>query len=193
MQPDDDNCYCDLASLYALDILDADERRLVEAELAQFPELREELAALESTTAALAYGAPPVDLAPDVKDRLFQRLDLDPPAPIPALPQSLTVRSQDLVWQPHPTPGVAIAILHRDPVKREVSGMLRAEAGVCYPMHRHAAVEELFMLEGDLTVEGAVYGAGDYIRSEPESAHSPTTEGGCMFFFRTSMDDEYFI
>jgi len=46
------------------------------------------------------------------------------------------------------------------------------------------------MLEGDLSIDGQIYGKGDYIRSLPGSIHHPHTVGGCMFFFRTSLDDE---
>ncbi|MGI0484227.1 cupin domain-containing protein [Pantanalinema rosaneae CENA516] len=84
-----------------------------------------------------------------------------------------------------------MAIVHRDEVKRELAGFLRAEPGVRYPFHRHAAIEEIFMLEGDLVVGDEVYGAGDYIRSHPGSSHAPYTNGGCRFFFHTSIDDEY--
>jgi anti-sigma factor ChrR (cupin superfamily) len=84
-----------------------------------------------------------------------------------------------------------IAIVHRDEIKRELVGFLQAEAGVRYPCHRHAAMEEIFMLEGDLVIGDEVYGAGDYILSHPGSSHTPYTQGGCRFFFHTSMDDEY--
>jgi anti-sigma factor ChrR (cupin superfamily) len=192
MMHSDESCYCDLAALYALDVLDEQERQLVEAELARFPELAEELSALESSAAALSYSAPPAEMPANLKDRLFQRLELGTP-PETVIPSSaFAVKAQDLNWRPHPTPGVEIAILHRDFAKRQRVGMLRAAPGVRYPVHRHAGVEELFMLEGDLNVDGVVYGAGDYIRSNPGSVHAPTTEGGCRFLFHASMDDDYF-
>jgi hypothetical protein len=34
------------------------------------------------------------------------------------------------------------------------------EAGAHYPSHHHAAIEELFMLSGDLHVESQIIGAG---------------------------------
>ena len=58
-------------------------------------------------------------------------------------------------------------------------------------MRQNAATEEIFMIEGDLAIGNEVYGAGDYIRSQPVSSHAPYTNGGCQFFFHTSMDDEY--
>lgn len=104
----------------------------------------------------------------------------------------LTVRFKDLAWQPYRVPGVMVAILHLDLAKQEAAALLRAEPGVQYPIHRHAVDEEIYMLEGDLIIDGKVYGAGDYIRSKPTSTHAPSTAGGCMFFVRTSLHDEYF-
>jgi len=103
----------------------------------------------------------------------------------------IVVRQQDLVWEPHKVPGVTVAPLHVDLVKQEVVALLRAEAGVHYPLHRHAIAEEIYMLEGDLIIDGESYGAGDYIRSKPGSTHHPSTVGGCMFLVRTSLSDEY--
>jgi ChrR Cupin-like domain len=167
--------------------------------LIECPDLAEELAAYQSAATAIPYSVPVLPLAADLKDRLFNRLGLETSwseaeskitperEPVPYL----TIRAQDLDWQPQTIPGVMIAIVHRDEIKRELVGFLRAEPGVHYPFHRHAAIEEIFMLEGDLVIGDEVYGTGDYIRSNPGSSHSPYTNGGCRFFFHTSLDDEY--
>lgn len=194
------DCFCELVPLYALDLLPESERAWVEQEVAQCPELAEELAEYQLAVTAVAYDVPDLPMATGLKNQLFDRLGLDAPPPSP-LPETISpnliatgysaIRSQDLNWQPHPTPGVSVAIVHRDEVTRELVGFLKAEPGVCYPFHRHAAIEEIFMMEGDLVVGDQVYGAGDYIRSLPGSSHAPYTDGGCRFFFHTSMDDEY--
>jgi ChrR Cupin-like domain len=189
-------CFCELAPLYALDLLSESEQYWVEQQLAEFPELGQELADYQSAVTAIPYSTPKIPMAGDLKNRLFERLELDnlPTIPVstPVAPCSFfTVRSQDLNWQLHDVPGVSVAILRTDEIKREIVGVLRADPGVHYPMHRHAAIEEIYMLSGDLVVGDQVYGAGDYIRSEPGSVHGPYSNGGCMFFFRTSMDDEY--
>ena len=184
-------CFCDLAPLYALDLLNEAERNWIEQQLIECPELAEELAEYQVAVTAIPYSVPPASMSVDLKDRLFAQLELEPPEPTPAPSPHFAVRSQDLNWQPHPTPGVMIAIVHTDEVKREIVGFLKADPGVRYPFHRHAAIEEIFMLEGDLRIGDEVYGAGDYIRSAPGSAHAPSTQGGCRFFFHTSMDDDY--
>ena len=191
--------FCELAALYTLDILDTDDRRLIEEHIAQFPEDETELAKFYDSVAALSYSAPDLPMAADLKERLFERIARESSAgnhtPVASASIStnlpiLTVRAADVHWKPHPVPGVTIALLYKDTVRREIVCLLRAEPGVQYPAHRHAGTEEIFMLEGDLVIDGAVYGKGDYIRSSPGTIHRPHTPSGCMFFIRTSLDDE---
>jgi hypothetical protein len=187
-------CFCELAPLYYLDLLSEEEKIWVEQQASNDPDLAEELAIYQSAVTTIPYSAPNLPMAENLKERLFERLELDaPPIMSPEItPQSyLSMRSHELNWQPHPTPGVTIAIVYTDEVKREIVGFLKAEPGVDYPFHRHAAREEILMLEGDLIIGDEVYGAGDYIRSNPGSSHAPHTNKGCQFFFRNSMDDEY--
>jgi quercetin dioxygenase-like cupin family protein len=193
------HCFCELAPLYVLDLLSEPERLFVEQQLAECPELADELAEYAAAATAIPYSTPVLPMAEDLKDRLFAHLALEPLESMPSLTSNshnilspyLAVRSPDLEWQPHSVPGVEIAIVHTDLAKREIVGLFRAAPGMYYPVHRHAAVEEIYMLTGDLVIEDEVYGAGDYIRSPPGSVHGTHTIGGCMFFFRTSMDDEY--
>ncbi|GAB4179760.1 MAG: cupin domain-containing protein [Coleofasciculaceae cyanobacterium] len=191
--------FCELAALYALDVLDEQERQLVEDYIAQFPEHQNELDGFGDAVTAMGYGVPEVMLPANLKERLFERIadeasepniDVRPIPPIAADLPLFTVRAADLKWEPHRVPGVTVAKLYEDPVKRELVCLLRAEPGVYYPAHRHATAEEIFMLEGDLAIDEQVYGKGDYIRSAPGSIHSPYTPNGCMFFIRTSLDNE---
>lgn len=192
-------CFCELVPLFVLNLLSKSEHLWVEQQLAENPELNEELADYETAAAAITYSTPVVSMAADLKDRLFARLELEPLESQPkqntvsenTLPSIMGVRMQDIQWRPHRVPGSEIAILHTDLIKREVVGLFRGVPGMRYLLHRHAATEEMYMLEGDLVVGNEVYGAFDYIRSESGSTHAPYTISGCMFFFRTSMDDEY--
>lgn len=192
--------FCELAALYALDILDEKERRLVEDYIAQFPECELELEEFRNSVTAIPYSAPEVPMAADLKGRLFERIaedatvqnnhrSVERPMIASDLP-FFTVRAADIHWQPHRIPGVTIAKLYEDPVRREIVCLLRAEPGVRYPRHRHALAEEILMLEGDLVINEEVYGKGDYIRSAPGTIHGPHTLTGCMFFIRTSLDNE---
>jgi hypothetical protein len=192
-------CFCELAPLYVLGLVSEPERDWVEQQLAECPELNEELAQYELALAAIPYTAPVMPVAVDLKDRLFARLKLEPQVSQPqdtptidTMPSAfLTVRSQDIQWQPHSVAGVEIAIFYTNLIKREIVGLFRAEPGMVYPLHRHGGIEEIYMLSGDLVIEDEVYSPGDYIHSQPGSVHGPHTITGCTFFFRTSMDDEF--
>lgn len=74
----EDRCFCELAPLYALNLLDDEERRWVEAQALENPELAAELAEHQATVNALPYAAPVVPMAEDLKARLFQRLVTEP-------------------------------------------------------------------------------------------------------------------
>jgi quercetin dioxygenase-like cupin family protein len=195
-------CFCNLAPLYVLDLLSKPERDWVEQQIIEDPALAEELSQYEMAATALPYSISPMAIADNLKERLFEQLELPPldtrteaskKTSVPQNPGSFwTVRAQEIEWQPHTVPGVKISILYTDQVARRISGLFKAEPGMQYPPHRHADVEEIYMLSGDLIIGEQVYGAGDYIRSHPGSIHNPHTQTGCMFFFHTSIDDDYF-
>jgi hypothetical protein len=204
MATPDHYCFCELAPLYALDMVTSEERLWVEQQLQDCPELEAEILGYQIAAAAIPYSAPPEPLSDNLKAQLWERLDLsesepdlpldlpEPEVEIPStVPAFLTVRSQELRWRSQGIPGVTVAKLHTDRVLRQIVGLLRAEPGTYYPHHRHTSVEEIYMLSGDLVIGDQVYGVGDYIRSYPDSTHTPYTHSGCMFFFRTSMDDDY--
>jgi anti-sigma factor ChrR (cupin superfamily) len=204
MRPDEE--YNILAALQALDILDESERGAFAEKLKESAELTSELAPLESTIAAIAYTVPPVPVAPDLKNRLLQRIAQLPPTPAESAnikpivtsptennTPSLIVRSHDVKWKSYGVPGVSFGKLYIDKKKREITCLMRLEPGVTFPMHRHAASEEVLVLEGDLIVEGEICHQGDYIRSVPGSTHSPLTQGGCLLLMKTSIDNEMFV
>ncbi len=186
-------CFCELAPLHALGVLSDAERTWVDERATQDADLALELASFQAAVTNLAYGTPETLPDPQLKARLFERIGEPMPIAAPLLePPSLwAMQAQNLSWRRHKIPGVEIAVIHRDSSTRTVVGIFRAQPDVSYPLHRHAGVEEIYMLRGDLQIGTTVYGVGDYIRSAPGSSHRPTTRDGCEFFFRTSLDDEY--
>jgi quercetin dioxygenase-like cupin family protein len=186
-------CFCELAPLYALDLLDLEERLWVESQVLECPDLAEELAGYQDAVGLLPYAAPPMPMAADLKHRLFDRLGLaatetEAISPDPAM---FAIRAGDRQWQPHRMAGVEVAVLFNDTVSRMRSLVVKVAAGVTYPLHQHHGIEEIYMLDGELDLLGETYLAGDYIRSHPNSRHAPSTNTGCMFLIRACMDDDY--
>jgi anti-sigma factor ChrR (cupin superfamily) len=206
----DHRCFCELAPLYALDLLDLDERLWVEAQVVDCPDLAEELASYQAAVGVIPYGAPAMPMAADLKERLFDRialpiehqLDLDAVEPSTnsqpenqsaelSEPTMVAIRSTELEWHPYRTEGVEVAMLFLDRFNRTCSAIVTAADGVIYPLHQHQGIEEIYMLEGELEIDGQVYLAGDYIRSYPNSIHPPATTRGCKFLIRACLDDNY--
>ncbi|AFY94982.1 hypothetical protein Cha6605_4023 [Chamaesiphon minutus PCC 6605] len=199
-------CFCELAPLYALDLLDLEERLWIEAQILACPDLAEELASYQAAVAVIPYSAPVVPIAADLKSRLFDRLDAPAESQlgldaVPAQPEissvessapaTIAIRSGELEWQPYRAAGVEVAVLFIDPLNRMCSAIVKAADGVIYPLHQHQEIEEIYMLEGELEIAGQVYLAGDYIRSSANSIHPPATTKGCKFLIRACIDDNY--
>lgn len=194
-----------LAALRALDTIDESESRALEEKLQESPELQSELDAFEAAVGAIAYTAPLVPVSPNLKHRLFQRIaefSLTPTEEInsqPVIPvagnntPSVIVRSQNVKWRKYTVAGISFANLYVDREKREFTCLMRLEAGVEFPLHRHGGVEEVFMLEGDLEVEGELCYPGDYIRSFPNSIHGPVSHNGCLLLVKSSLDNEMIV
>lgn len=87
--------------------------------------------------------------------------------------------------------GIETRTLFVDSARRRASMMVRMAPGTAYPAHRHAALEECFVVEGDLRVGERLLRAGDYQVAAQDSVHAvQSTEKGCLLFVVSSQDDE---
>jgi quercetin dioxygenase-like cupin family protein len=182
----------ELCSLYALGALDAGERNAFEEHM----RLGCEACALDLrafTDVANAIGesrhtTPPKQL----RQRLLSEVRVSPRLPGILFQQSglLIARSDELDWQTM-APGIEYRPLYQDASRNYHTSLVRMEAGVHYPSHHHAAIEELFMLSGDLHVENQIMRAGDYCRADSGSIHGETfSDSGCMFLMMASLDNQ---
>jgi len=174
--------FSELAALYALDILDESDCQVVEETVLEFPELEMELAEFRNAAGAIAYTAPDVIMATNLKQRLFQSINKAVSI------NTLKKQAAQVTWKPYSLPGVMIGILNVDEDKREISCFLRCESDVRFPRHGHFGNEEIIMLEGDLVIDGKVYISGDRIYSFSDTIHEPETPQGCLLFLKTSSE-----
>jgi anti-sigma factor ChrR (cupin superfamily) len=78
-------------------------------------------------------------------------------------------------------PGISCKLLATDAERDRVSMLVRLAPGTAYPPHRHAGVEELFLLDGELWIEDRKLHPGDYNRAEPGTADQRVwSQTGCM-------------
>src|SRR6266403_2151326 len=65
--------------------------------------------------------------------------------------------------------------------------LVRLAPGTDYPGHRHAEVEELHLLYGELMIDDKKFHPGDYIRAEADSVdHRVWSETGCTCVLLTA-------
>jgi DNA-binding NarL/FixJ family response regulator len=100
-------------------------------------------------------------------------------------------RTEGMEWQLGGVSGCQSKVLFVDDRQQCVTSLVRMQAGTHFPAHRHGGPEEVFMLEGDLVVEGQRMKPGDYCRAETTSIHSESyTESGCLFLLKASQHDQ---
>ncbi|HZN11071.1 MAG TPA: cupin domain-containing protein [Blastocatellia bacterium] len=177
-----DDQICEQAALYALGALEAAEAEAFAEHLAGGCEVcAAEWRACQSVVARLGLGGQALDPPPGVRDRLLASVRT----------ASVTVRAEEGKWRPAGE-GLFTKRLFVDRDRGTVTFLLRAQAGARLPAHRHAAVEECLVLEGDYHVNGEKLGPGDYHCALPGSAdESLYTEGGATVLLIAPLNSEF--
>lgn len=102
--------------------------------------------------------------------------------PNPGLNQ--LVHSGDVNWQPLAEPGVAgvyVKVLRFDSsARRAPTILLKFDPGATYPAHAHPGGEEIFVLDGDISLGKDRLHAGDYLYTAPGNIHAVRSETGCV-------------
>jgi anti-sigma factor ChrR (cupin superfamily) len=120
-------------------------------------------------------------------ERLAQRVAAETGAePLLPEPQGSTAEPE---WN-EVAPGISCQLLATDSGRDIVSMLVRLAPGTDYPPHRHAGVEELHLLDGELWIEDRKLHPGDYNRAEPGTADKRVwSETGCTCVLITSTRD----
>ncbi len=102
------------------------------------------------------------------------------------------VRPQATAWQAYPrVPGAKLKLLWRDGDTGAYTALLHLAPGTTLPARRHAAVEEMLLVEGSALIGSWDIRPGEYCRAEAGSLHEPIrSEEGCTFFVTGSERDE---
>ena len=174
------------AALYALGALSAEEARAFEQRLQSDATYQTELAAFRAVVHELPYSVPPQAPPPGLRAKLLERIAAEEATVVDADGVRF-VRSARLSWEPGAAQGVEVKQLFADPSGNRTTKMYRMAAGSTYPAHRHADVEDIYVVDGDLLVNGVPMRAGDYCRADAGSLHHGIrTESGCLFIATAS-------
>jgi anti-sigma factor ChrR (cupin superfamily) len=86
---------------------------------------------------------------------------------------------------------VVAKLLSYDSVSRRTTALVRIVPGTRYAPHRHAAAEELYVLEGGCLCGGRELTVGDYHRAEAGTEHHDTSsDDGCLLLVISSPQNE---
>jgi anti-sigma factor ChrR (cupin superfamily) len=120
-------------------------------------------------------------------ERLAQRVATETGAePLLPEPRGSTAEPE---WN-EVAPGISCQLLATDSGRDIVSMLVRLAPGTDYPPHRHAGVEELHLLDGELWIDERKLYPGDYNRAEPGTADKRVwSETGCTCVLITSTRD----
>ena len=88
-------------------------------------------------------------------------------------------------------PRIDVKLLSINTATQQICILVRLAPGTDYPSHRHAGVEELYLLDGVLIIDDKTLYPGDYIRADAGSVdHRVWTKTGCTCVLLTSREDE---
>jgi len=119
----------------------------------------------------LAHSVAPVTPPSSLKDRLLASVRAEP----------TVVRVGETPFEKTDLPGVDTRHLALDADRDRTTRIVRLHAGSKLPTHRHADVEEGYVLSGDLRWGDRQLGAGDYFRFAADSDHPEQwSENGCL-------------
>jgi mannose-6-phosphate isomerase-like protein (cupin superfamily) len=152
-----------------------------------------DLAVLE----ALVLSVPPVSPRPEARRELLAKIAAEPrpetsPEGFFAVGPGVTgVRTSAAAWIASPMPAIEYKLISRTAESGMRTQLVRFAAGARYPRHRHAGTEEIFLIEGSVSVNGIVLHAGDYCRSDPGTEEIGTySETGGLALIISSERDE---
>lgn len=172
---------------YALRAIPAGEAASLEGHAAGCTQCRRELAQLRHVVDALAsWGTDVVRPPQAVRRRLAHR------SAVETGDERILASARA---QPNPpwsqvAPGIQVKMLSTDSHTDRVSMLVRLAPGFAYPSHRHAGVEELHLLDGELWIDGRQLAPGDYNRAAPGSDDHIVWSGtGCTCVLITSVKD----
>lgn len=91
------------------------------------------------------------------------------------------VRRDQIQWRPTGLPGIRQCVLLADKKGNRRSVLYDIRPGTHLPDHAHAGIEEVMVLEGDLSVGDVKLGPRDYFCAQPDARHGTLrSESGCI-------------
>ena len=164
------------AALWAAGALTAEEHAAVRRRLKSDPAFARNADDWERALAPIAGHLAPIEPPDGLLAKIEARIDRGGARAA----RSHTLHAVDGDWIDL-GPGIRIKVLHRDMERRRQTILLVADPGAVHPAHVHDTDEEIFVVSGDLTIDGEELRPGDFHFSPAMSQHpQETTRDGCI-------------
>jgi anti-sigma factor ChrR (cupin superfamily) len=171
---------------YAAQALAPGEIAAAEAHIASCPDCRRELESLRPVVERFVSWPTDVLRPPtSLQGRLARRLAEETGKSVSPPPRQWSEPDWEQV-----APGIECKLLATDAERDRVSMLVRLAPNASYPMHTHAGVEELHLLDGELWIEDRKLVPGDYNYGPPGHTDIRVwSETGCTCVLVTSTKD----
>jgi hypothetical protein len=92
------------------------------------------------------------------------------------------LEAEDMPWTCHPQRGVSYKSLRYGHADKSGAVLIHMCPGTTYPAYRADAGQDVFIVDGELMLDGQTMRRGAYLHIEAGSVQAPTTERGCVLF-----------
>ena len=179
--------HSEVTCAYAIQALAASEAAAAETHIAFCPDCKHEVETLRRVVNR--FVAWPTDVlrpTTSLQARLALRIATETGMPS-VLPSAQPWAEPE--WE-QVAPGIECKLLATDTERHRVSMLVRLAPGASYPGHRHAGVEELHLLDGELWIDKLRLFPGDYYDAAPGTGDDLVwSETGCTCVLVTSTND----
>ena len=105
--------------------------------------------------------------------------------------QSSWLNSAHVDWQESGSKGFWIKPLFEDKSRHLKTWLMKVDPGAYSPLHDHAELEQVYVLQGSFYDQNNVYRAGEYILRAPGAMHTAgSEEGALVILFYCPLDRE---
>jgi anti-sigma factor ChrR (cupin superfamily) len=177
----------ELTCAYSLQALPPSEVPAIQAHITLCADCHRELESLRSVVNRfVSWPADVLRPTTALHERLARRIS-EETGKQPVLPP--VRRWSEPEWE-QVAPGIECKLLATDTERHRVSMLVRIAPGASYPAHTHAGVEELYLLDGELWIDGRKLVPGDYNYGAPGAGDERVwSETGCTCVLITSTKD----
>jgi quercetin dioxygenase-like cupin family protein len=86
----------------------------------------------------------------------------------------------DTEWEATESEGFWVKRLYEDPARREITWLMRIDAGAYSPPHAHEDFEQVYVLEGSFFDDDRLVRAGEFCARSPGAVHSAASDDGAI-------------